>query len=88
LQKQLLQQALKQAAQQGVTGIGSTNVIPQNMPNSSEIMNDIVKEAIQQSQGQSSNAGINVPQQINTPSNMQAIEKPSTPGDDLLKQIK
>lgn len=88
LQKQLLQKALQQAAQQGVTGVGSAP----GLPNSGALMNNIVSSAIQQAQGQAPVAGepapTNVPQATSTPSTVQAVEKPDTAGDDLLKQMK
>lgn len=90
LQKQLLQQALQQAAQQGITGVGSAPGVS-GLPNGGAMMNNIVSDAIQQAQGQSPVAGMPAPespQATNTPSTVQAVEKPSTAGDDLLKQIK
>lgn len=95
LQKQLLQQAIQQANQQGINvpgAIGVGNGTPagagnlQALMNGSGAMNNIVQQAIQQAQtgqGTGMPAGIQVP--ITTP---QAVEQGSTPGDELLKQIK
>ena len=97
LQKQLLQQAIQQANQQGVNvpgAIGMGNGTPANagvgnlqaLMNGSGAMNNIVQQAMQQAQtgqGTGMPAGIQVP--TTTP---QAVEQSSTPGDELLKQIK
>lgn len=95
LQKQLLQQAIQQANQQGINvpgAIGVGNGTPagagnlQALMNGSGAMNNIVQQAIQQAQtgqGTGMPAGIQVP--TTTP---QAVEQGSTPGDELLKQIK
>lgn len=89
IQKQLLQQALQQAAQQGITPGGSAPA-GSGLPNSGALMNNIVADAIQQSQGQSPVDGQPAPvaQTTNAPTTVQAVERPSTAGDSLLNQIK
>jgi len=94
LQKQLLQQAIQQANQQGITvpgaqGMGSnTNNVGnlQALMNGSGAMNNIVQQAIQQSQN---GQGTGTPAVAQVPtSTPPAVEQTSTPGDELLKQIK
>lgn len=90
LQKQLLQQALQQASQQGLTGNTNTATLPQlpnlpNLSNTNATMDSIVSDAIQQSQTQSPVEGISLPQATSIP---QIVEQPASAGDDLLQQIK
>lgn len=90
IQKQLLQQALQQAAQQGITPGGSAPSVA-GLPNSGALMNNIVSDAIQQSQVQSPVDGQPAPQIVqptNAPTSVQAVERPTTAGDSLLDQIK
>jgi len=94
LQKQLLQQAIQQANQQGITVPGAAGMTGatagagnlQALMNGSGAMNNIVQQAIQQSQ---TGQGTGVPTGIQVPTTTpQAVEQSSTPGDELLKQIK
>lgn len=90
IQKQLLQQALQQAAQQGITPGGSAPAAS-GLPNSGALMNNIVSDAIQQSQGQAPVDGQPAPQVVQpttAPTNVQSVERTSTAGDSLLNQIK
>lgn len=90
IQKQLLQKALQQAAQQGITTGGSAPS-PSGLPNTGNLMNNIVSDAIQQGQAQAPVDGQPMPQAVQSttaPTNVQAIERPATAGDSLLNQIK
>lgn len=85
LQKQLLQQALSQAGQQGLTGSNLPNLANSPIGNSGNAINNIVSDAIQQAQGQNPVDGQPTQQITNKP---QAVEQTRTAGDDLLNQIK